>query len=193
MAQEGGYRCPGCASTMDRQGRMRSNRKGRAGRAGPEGPEANGHQRVRRDTEGGYGSDMSARTMNGEPEGPGTQVVGRWRPVPWEVISVIFTVVMVGAVVSGLVLAALGEIREDVRVLSGRVGAVEQRIGAVEQRVAAVERGQTAVEGKLEGLIEGLRKIERRVSVVEHGQARLEGLIEGLRDAMARRPLPVND
>ena len=129
---------------------------------------------------------MSARTMNGEPEEPGAPVAGRWRPVPWEVISVIFTVVMVGAVVCGLVLAAVGEIREDMRALSGRVGAVEQR-------VAAVERGQTAVEGKLEGLIEGLRKIERRVSVVEHGQARLEGLIEGLRDAMARHPLPVNE
>ena len=159
----------------------------------PEGPEANGPERIRRDTEGGYGIDMNARTMNGEPEEPGAPVAGRWRPVPWEVISVIFTVVMVGAVVCGLVLAAVGEIREDVRALSGRVGAVEQRVGAVEQRVAAVERGQTAVEGKLEGLIEGLRKIERRVSVVEHGQARLEGLIEGLRDAMARHPLPVNE
>ena len=110
----------------------------------------------------------------------------RWWPVPWEVISVMFPVVMVGAVVCGLVLAALGEIREDVRALSGRGGAVERR-------VAAVERGQTAVEGRLERLIEGLRKIERRVSVVEHGQARLEGLIEGPRDAMARRPLPVNE
>ena len=182
MAQEGGYRYPGCASTMAQA----VDGPAKKDDVGPEGPEANGHERVRRVTGGGYGADMSARTVDGEPAGPGVQVEGRWRPVPWEVISVIFTVVMVGAVVCGLVLAAVGEIREGMRALSGRVGAVEQR-------VAAVERGQTAVEGKLEGLIEGLRKLEMRVSVVEHGQARLEGLIEGLREAMAKRPSPANE
>ena len=111
--------------------------------------------------------------MDGESAGSGASA-RRWQPVPWEVISVIFTVMMVGAVVCGLVLAAVGEIREDVRALSVRVG--------------TVERGQAAVEGKLEGLIEGLRKLDMRVSVVEHGQAKLEGLIEGLRDALTTRP-----
>ena len=116
--------------------------------------------------------------MDGGPPGPGARA-HRWRPVPWEVISVIFTVMMVGAVVCGLVLATAGEIREDVR--------------ALQVRMAAVERGQTAVEGKLEGLIEGFRKLELRVSVVEHGQARLEGLIEGLREAITTRPPSANE
>ena len=84
--------------------------------------------------------------MNGEParNGPRAQ---KWRPVPWEVISVIFSVVMVGAVVGGLTLAALGEVREDLRALGTRVTALEHR-------VVAVERGQA----RLEGLIEGLRE-----------------------------------
>ena len=58
--------------------------------------------------------------------------------MPWEVISVIFTVVMVGAVVCGLVLAAAGEIREDVRALSVRVGAVEERSSSELRRSNAV-------------------------------------------------------
>lgn len=127
--------------------------------------------------------------MDGEPPGAGARA-HRWRPVPWEVISVIFTVMMVGAVVCGLVLAAAGEIRKDMRT---SVGEIREDVRALQVRMAAVERGQTAVEGKLEGLIEGFRKLELRVSVVEHGQARLEGLIEGLREAITTRPPPANE
>ena len=77
--------------------------------------------------------------MNGESarNGPRAQ---KWRPVPWEFISMMFTVVMVGAVVCGATLTAFGEVREDIRALQGRV--------------AALERGQA----KLEGLMEGLRE-----------------------------------
>ena len=83
--------------------------------------------------------DMDARTKNGEPARSNPRAE-RWRPVPWEVISMMFTVVMVGAVLAGLTLSALGEVREDLRALQGRV--------------AALERGQA----KLEGLMEGLRE-----------------------------------
>ena len=83
--------------------------------------------------------DMDTRTKNGGPAGTGPRAAS-WRPVPWEVISMMFTVVMVGAVLGGLTLSALGEVREDLRVLQGRV--------------AALERGQA----KLEGLMEGLRE-----------------------------------
>jgi len=82
---------------------------------------------------------MDARTKNGEPARSNPRAE-RWRPVPWEVISMMFTVVMVGAVLGGLTLSALGEVREDLRTLQGRV--------------AALERGQA----KLEGLMEGLRE-----------------------------------
>ena len=85
------------------------------------------------------GRDMEARTKNGEPARSNPRAE-RWRPVPWEVISMMFTMVMVGAVLGGLTLSALGEVREDLRALQGRV--------------AALERGQA----KLEGLMEGLRE-----------------------------------
>ena len=90
--------------------------------------------------------DMDARTKNGESARSGPRPE-RWRPVPWEVVSLMLTMVMVGAVVGGLTLAAFGELREDIRALGTRVTAVEHR-------VAAVERGQA----RLEGLIEGLRE-----------------------------------
>ena len=89
---------------------------------------------------------MDARTKNGEPDRTGPRPE-RWRPVPWEVISMMFTVVMVGAVVCGVTLAAFGEVREDIRALGTRVTALEHR-------VAALEAGQA----RLEGLIEGLRE-----------------------------------
>ena len=85
------------------------------------------------------GRDMEGRTKNGEPARSNPQAE-RWRPVPWEVISMMFTMVMVGAVVCGVTLTAFGEVREDIRALQGRV--------------AALERGQA----KLEGLMEGLRE-----------------------------------
>ena len=47
--------------------------------------------------------------------------------MPWEVISLMLTMVMVGAVVGGLTLAALGEVREDIRALGTRVTALEHR------------------------------------------------------------------
>ena len=65
-----------------------------------------------------------------------------------------FTVVMVGAVVGGLTLAAFGEVREDIRSVRNDLRALGTRVTAVEHRVAAVERGQA----RLEGLIEGLRE-----------------------------------
>ena len=107
--------------------------------------------------------DMDARTKSGGPArtGPRSQ---KWHPVPWEVISVIFSVVMVGAVVGGLTLAAFGEIREDIRSVRHDLRALGTRVTALEHRVAAVESGQ----------------------------ARLEGLIEGLREAMEVRP-PTNE
>ena len=83
--------------------------------------------------------DLEARTKNGEPARSNPRA-DRWRPVPWEVISMMFTMVMVGAVVCGVTLTAFGEVREDIRALQGRV--------------AALERGQA----KLEGLMEGLRE-----------------------------------
>ena len=45
----------------------------------PEGPETNGHERVRRDTEGGYGIDMNARTMNGAAAGAPGRVAAESR------------------------------------------------------------------------------------------------------------------
>ena len=85
------------------------------------------------------GRDMDARKTNGEPARTGLRAAS-WRPVPWEVVSLMLTMVMVGAVVGGLTLSAVGEVREDLRALQGRV--------------AALERGQA----KLEGLMEGLRE-----------------------------------
>ena len=96
---------------------------------------------------------MDARTKNGESARTGPRPE-RWRPVPWEVISMMFTVVMVGAVVGGLTLAAFGEVREDIRSVREDLRALGTRVTAVEHRVAAVERGQA----RLEGLIEGLRE-----------------------------------
>ena len=89
---------------------------------------------------------MDTRTMNGEPAGAGRRAE-RWRPVPWEVISLMFTVVMVGAVVCGVTLAAVGGVREDLRALEGRVTALEIRMAAVESAVA-----------RLEVLMEGFRE-----------------------------------
>ena len=92
------------------------------------------------------GRDMEARTKDGEPARSNPRAAS-WRPVPWEVVSLMLTMVMVGAVVGGLTLAALGEVREDIRALGTRVTALEHR-------VAALELGQA----RLEGLIEGLRE-----------------------------------
>ena len=103
--------------------------------------------------------------MDDEPVEPGARARS-WRPVPWEVISVIFTVMMVGAAVCGAVLAAVREIRKDMRTPAGEI---REDVRALFVRVGAVERGQTAMEGKLEGLIEGFRKVEMRVSVVAQG------------------------
>ena len=94
--------------------------------------------------------NMDARTKNGDPAWPDPRTAS-WKPVPWEVISLMFTVVTVGAVVGGLTLAAVGEVREDLRVLQARVSALEHR-------VAAVERGQARLEGLLEGLREAMRE-----------------------------------
>ena len=82
---------------------------------------------------------MDARTKNGEPARTGPRAEN-WRPVPWEVLSLMLTMVTVGAVVGGLTLSAVGEVREDLRVLQARV--------------SSLERGQA----RLEGLIEGLRE-----------------------------------
>ena len=90
--------------------------------------------------------DMDAGTKNGKPARNGPRAE-RWRPVPWEVISLMLTMVMVGAVVGGLTLAAFGEVREDIR-------SVREDLRALQGRVAALERGQA----KLEGLMEGLRE-----------------------------------
>ena len=97
--------------------------------------------------------DMDARTENGAPTRTGPRAE-RWRPVPWEVISLMLTMVMVGAVVGGLTLAALGEVREDIRSVRNDLRALGTRVTALEHRVAAVESGQA----RLEGLIEGLRE-----------------------------------
>lgn len=83
------------------------------------------------------GQDMAARTMNGEPARNGPRA-HQWRPVPWEVISVIFSVVTVGAVVGGLTLAALGEVREDLRALGTQVTMAEHRMAAVEREVTRI-------------------------------------------------------
>ena len=104
--------------------------------------------------------DMDARTKSGEPTRTGPRAAS-WRPVPWEVISMMFTVVMVGAVVGGLTLAAFGEVREDIRSVRNGLRALGTRVTALEHRVAAVERGQA----RLEGLIEGLRE-----AIVTHSQ-----------------------
>ena len=82
--------------------------------------------------------------MDGEPAGSG-RGAERWRPVPWEVISLMFTVVMVGAVLGGVTLAAIGGVREDLR-------ALEARVTALELRFAAVESAAARIEGPMEGL-----------------------------------------
>ena len=97
--------------------------------------------------------DMDARTKNGGPARTGSRAAS-WRPVPWEVISLMLTMVMVGAVVGGLTLAAFGELREDIRSVRHDLRALGTRVTALEHRVAAVESGQA----RLEGLIEGLRE-----------------------------------
>ena len=97
--------------------------------------------------------DMEARTKNGAPTLTGPHAAS-WRPVPWEVISLMLTMVMVGAVVGGLTLAAFGDLREDIRSVRHDLRALGTRVTAVEHQVAAVERGQA----RLEGLIEGLRE-----------------------------------
>ena len=97
--------------------------------------------------------DMDARMENGNPARNGPRAE-RWRPVPWELLSLMFTIVMVGAVLGGLTLAAFGEVREDIRSVRNDLRALGTRVTAVEHRVAAVERGQA----RLEGLIEGLRE-----------------------------------
>ena len=99
------------------------------------------------------GRDMDARKTNGEPARTGPRAAS-WRPVPWEVVSLMLTMVMVGAVVGGLTLAALGEVREDIRSIRHDLRALGTRVTALEHRVAAVESGQA----RLEGLIEGLRE-----------------------------------
>ena len=92
---------------------------------------------------------MDARTKNGKPTRNGPRAE-RWRPVPWEVISLMLTMVMVGAVVCGVTLTAVGEVREDLRALGTRVTALEQRMAAVEREVA-----------KIVGWIEGFREAKR--------------------------------
>ena len=92
---------------------------------------------------------MDARTKNGESARAGPRPE-RWRPVPWEVISLMFTMVMVGAAVCGVTLTAVGEVREDLRALQTRVTALEQRVAAVEREVA-----------KIVGWIEGFREAKR--------------------------------
>ena len=94
--------------------------------------------------------DMDARTKNGAPARSNPRA-DRWRPMPWEVVSLMLTMVMVGAVVGGLTLAALGEVREDIRALG-------TRMTALEHRVAALERGQARLEGLIEGLREAMRE-----------------------------------
>ena len=101
------------------------------------------------------GRDMDARTMNGEPARDGPRAE-RWRPVPWEVISLMLTMVMVGAVVGGLTLAAFGELREGIRSVRHDLRALGTRVTALEHRVAAVERGQARLEGLFEGLREAI-------------------------------------
>ena len=101
---------------------------------------------------------MDARTRSGESARTGRPRAQNWRPVPWEVISVIFSVVMVGAVVGGLTLAAFGEVREDIRSVREDLRALGTRVTAVEHRVAAVERGQARLEGLIEGLREAMRE-----------------------------------
>ena len=101
--------------------------------------------------------DMDARTKNGESARAGPRAE-HWRPVPWEVITLMLTMVMVGAVVGGLTLAAFGEVREDIRSVRDDVRALGMRVTAVEHRVAAVERGQARLEGLIEGLREAMRE-----------------------------------
>ena len=100
---------------------------------------------------------MDARTKNGEPARHGPRVQ-KWRPVPWEVISVIFSVVMVGAVVGGLTLAAFGEVREDLRSVRNDLRALGTRVTAVEHRAAAVEREVAKIVGWIEGFREAMRE-----------------------------------
>ena len=103
------------------------------------------------------GRNMDARTKNGEPARNGPRAE-RWRPVPWEVISLMLTMVTVGAVVGGLTLAAFGEVREDIRSVREDLRALGTRVTALEQRVAALERGQARLEGLIEGLREAMRE-----------------------------------
>ena len=119
------------------------------------------------------GRDMDARTKNGEPARNGPRAE-RWRPVPWEVISIMLTMVMVGAVVGGLTLAAFGEVREDIRSVRDDVRALGMRVTAVEHRVAAVETRVAAVE--------------HRVAAVEREVAKIAGWIEGSRETIRESP-----
>ena len=135
--------------------RFAASARGRVREIGPASihPAEGGRHRAGWTTENGTGisgRDMDARTKSGEfaRNGPRAE---RWRPVPWEVISIMLTMVMVGAVVGGLTLAALCEVREDLRALGTRVTALEQR-------VAALERGQARLEGLIEGLREAMRE-----------------------------------
>ena len=101
--------------------------------------------------------DMDAGTKNGKPARNGPRAE-RWRPVPWEVISLMLTMVMVGAVVGGLTLAAFGELREDIRSVRGDLRALGTRVTAVEHRVAAVEREVAKIVGWIEGFREARRE-----------------------------------
>ena len=101
------------------------------------------------------GRNMDARTKNGESTRAGPRAE-RWRPAPWEVISLMFTMVMVGAVVGGLTLAAFGEVREDIRSVRNDLRALGTRVTAVEHHVAAVEREVAKIVGWIEGFREAM-------------------------------------
>ena len=88
-----------------------------------------------------------------------------------ELISVLITVLAIGATLAGLILTSNRGLRQDIR----------QDMARLEERL---REDMARLEARLR---EDMKQLSERVARVEHSQAKLEGLLEGLREAITGR------